>query len=358
MTANQKSRGQPSTIRGEYLWLALLQLIALAALIAYDYVPHFIIVPLGFSTLLVSYLVWQRMRRFETLQSLESSAQATLTETGKAVNTLEDQLAEGIHIDTQTLEAFQRYDIEAEQQYQQLSKELQAIRQQDDDSFGARSALLENIKNCCENIKTAYQALEQNSMQGAIAVAEQREMTNTLSSFEKIRNHFDDIRHYLEDINRINAQTNLLALNATIEAARAGDAGRGFSVVADEVRALSQRTEEFNHRIAIKIEDTEHAVNDAESHLKALQDLPAGQASENLESAIRMVEELSAATENFSLDFDAGLSPENLEPLEITLRKQFDARLGGAIATLESNIDARRALMKSDVWHKLKSLVP
>ncbi len=88
-------------------------------------------------------------------------------------------------------------------------------------------------------------------------------------NFEGISEDFNEIVSYLNDINDINSQTNLLALNAAIEAARAGEAGRGFSVVADEVRALSVRTEDFNQRIKNKIESTEQKINQSVESLKS-----------------------------------------------------------------------------------------
>ena len=76
-------------------------------------------------------------------------------------------------------------------------------------------------------------------------------MVYTVDDIEK---QMDDVNKLLGDIGNIADQTNLLALNAAIEAARAGEAGRGFAVVADEVRSLSKNSNGLNDKIRAVVE--------------------------------------------------------------------------------------------------------
>lgn len=84
------------------------------------------------------------------------------------------------------------------------------------------------------------------------------QVQDTGQQLDALYQHTQDINSVLDVIKGVAEQTNLLALNAAIEAARAGEQGRGFAVVADEVRHLAQRTQQSTVDIRRMIEDLQH----------------------------------------------------------------------------------------------------
>ena len=95
-------------------------------------------------------------------------------------------------------------------------------------------------------------------------------VTQTLQAMSSVEEVSDRIANIVTSINQIAEQTNLLALNAAIEAARAGEAGRGFSVVADEVRGLAQRSGESAREIGQLVEETHTRVNELSGAMRKI----------------------------------------------------------------------------------------
>ncbi|MGF6128432.1 methyl-accepting chemotaxis protein [Pseudomonas frederiksbergensis] len=166
------------------------------------------------------------------------------------------------------------------------------------------------------------------------------------TNIESLNSKTVNIGQILEVITSISQQTNLLALNAAIEAARAGEAGRGFAVVADEVRNLAHRTQESAQQVQTMIEELQVGARESVSTMSESQRHSqdsveiANLAGERLNSVTQRIgeidgmnqsvatatEEQTAVVESINVDITEinTLNQEGVENLQSTLRACSD----------------------------------
>ena len=148
-------------------------------------------------------------------------------------------------------------------------------------------------------------------------------------------------------IREIAEQTNLLALNAAIEAARAGEQGRGFAVVADEVRKLSERTAQSTEEIAQMVEGVQHSTHEAVSGIERGVEAVRTSSEEATQTGdtINRLQELAQQVADIVTELDSALREQSMASSEVARRvEQIAERAEESSSATRQSVESAQAL--------------
>jgi methyl-accepting chemotaxis protein len=169
------------------------------------------------------------------------------------------------------------------------------------------------------------------------------EMTDMSLVITSLAKKTQSIGSILDVIRSISAQTNLLALNAAIEAARAGDAGRGFSVVADEVRSLASKTASSTDEIQTMIDQLQNEAKNAVTAMDSSKSL-AVDSAKTTQNAQEMLDDIS---EQVSMILDVNTQVATATGQQSSVANEINVNMDTVDSSVKEGLNASYALEKT-----------
>ncbi len=169
-----------------------------------------------------------------------------------------------------------------------------------DDTSSALSEMTSTTSQNAEHSSTAHQLMSETNQ---LVVTASTAMGNLNQSMHDISKSSVETSKIVKTIDEIAFQTNILALNAAVEASRAGEAGAGFAVVAEEVRSLAQRAAEAAKNTGLLIDDTVNKIKQGSILVEGSTESFSG-AAKNSAELDKLIEHIDSATEQQALGID------------------------------------------------------
>ncbi len=199
---------------------------------------------------------------FAELQRMQHSQRDTLGQINACAGQLADAAKALNTVTEQSAESLRRQDEELEQAATAVTEMTTAVEEVARNAVSTSQAANDSNRLAEQSRRQVSDTLDgTQAMAGEVQAGSER--------LQLLAGEIRDIGKVLEVIRAVSEQTNLLALNAAIEAARAGEAGRGFAVVADEVRTLAYRTQQSTQEIEQMIGSVQHGTEVAVSSMHA-----------------------------------------------------------------------------------------